>query len=118
MCLNHSTLNESAFRDNVKELTYYLVFFFAFVLPSPLFQGVPEPPDDPVRVVEAAVVVGVPPEVPEVDGRVVPGDEPLHLGRREELQPVAGLDRGGQKLVPRFGEFCSCSCLPLLPQLD
>ena len=44
----------------------------------------------------------------------------LHVG--EMLNPTSESDsvsvrRAGLKVVPRFGEFCSCCCLLLLPQL-
>ena len=42
---------------------------------------------DLVGVVEAAVVAGVAPQVTQVDRRVVAGDQPLHLGPREQTDP-------------------------------
>ena len=38
-------------------------------------------------VVEAAVVAGVAAQVTQVDRRVVAGDQPLHLGPREQTDP-------------------------------
>ena len=68
------TQNLETYTQFIDKMDLKLLSVLAFILQIYvfLFQRVPQPADHPVGVMESPVIVGVPPQILEVDRRVVP----------------------------------------------